>query len=368
MRLLYITNQIFAAAGLERVLSIKASALVEDYDYEVHIITLNQGEKDLFYPFSNKIKLHDLKIKGKNILYISSYIRSIRTAVKRINPDCISVCDDGIKGFYLPLVLFKKYPVIYERHASKHISVNKTGWKQKLKFYFQNKIMHFGARQFNSFIVLTANNLKEWNLTNLKVIPNPLSLTPKEVSSLNQKKVIAVGSHYHQKGFDILLNIWSKIIHSFPDWELDIFGKIDKNQTYLKLAKKLNIHHKVNFYAPVKDIGSKYKNASIYTMTSRSEGFGMVLIEAMAYGLPCISFDCPSGPRDIITNSKDGYLIENGNEDAFVEKLKFLMSNKTARIKMGENAQIKSKNYLPEQIIGQWHSLFCSLRRKPNTK
>ena len=361
MKLVYITNQTAAAAGLERVLSIKASTLADSFHYEVHIITLNQGNQDLFYHFSNKITHHDLVVSGSKISYFLNYIKQIKLKIGEIKPDVISVCDDGLKGFYLPLILRKKHPIIYERHASKFISLNSKAWHNKLKIALLSKLMELGAKTFDAFVVLTENNIKEWQLSNIKVIPNPLSFYPSETSSLSNKKVIAVGSHYHQKGFDILLNIWATVIPQFPDWELNIYGKIDDNRTYVKLAEKLKIDNSVNFYMPVKNIGDKYKEASIYTMTSRSEGFGMVLIEAMAYGVPCISFDCPSGPKDIISNDTDGFLIDVGNDKKFAKKLELLMSNSEMRTKMGKNARQTSSDYLPNQIISQWDTLFKAL-------
>ncbi|MDO7171366.1 glycosyltransferase family 4 protein [Mariniflexile sp. AS56] len=364
MRLLYITNQIFAAAGLERVLSIKASALADDFDYDVHIITLNQGNEPLFYSFSNKITYHDLSIKGNTLNYIFNYISKIRDTINKINPDCISVCDDGLKGFYLPFLISKNCPIIYERHASKYISLNSNSLRDKIKHYLQNKLMHIGAKKFDAFVVLTDNNVKEWELRNIRVIPNPLSFYPHDFSTVSENKVISVGSHYYQKGFDVLLQIWATLSAQFPNWELNIYGKADDKNTYSKLAKKLKIDHQVNFFKPVKNIGDKYKESSIYAMTSRSEGFGMVLIEAMAYGVPCIAFDCPSGPKDIITNNEDGFLISNGDLSDYTEKLKYLMQNKEERSKMGQAARLKSKTYLPESIILQWHTLFTNLRLK----
>ena len=365
MRILYITNRIDAAAGLERVLSIKASALADDFNHEVHIITLNQGNKTLFYDFSAKIKYHDINVKGNSMLYLFNYITHIKRVVKKINPDCISVCDDGLKGFYIPLILGCKYPIIYERHASKYISKNsdEINILQRLKLKILNYLMLFGAKYFDRFVVLTSNNLKEWKLNNLMVIPNPLSFYPETVSTCANKKVIAVGSHYFQKGFDILLKIWKQVSIHFPEWELVIYGKIDQNETYLKLAKTLELEKSVNFYEPVKNIADKYNEASIYTMTSRSEGFGMVLIEAMACGVPCIAFDCPSGPKDIITNNKDGYLIKNLDMETYTNNLKMLMGDEALRIKMGKSARVKAETYLPNAIILQWHNLFTNLTK-----
>jgi glycosyltransferase involved in cell wall biosynthesis len=136
---------------------------------------------------------------------------------------------------------------------------------------------------------------------------------------------------------------------------------IDPEKTYIKQAEALNLQHSVHFYEPVKNIEEKYASASIYAMPSRSEGFGMVLIEAMANGLPCVSFDCPSGPKDIISHNIDGILVQNGDLEAFGKALKQLMLNPLLRKKMGNSARLKAQTYRAQNIVPQWHSLFNTL-------
>ena len=363
MTLLYITNGINGSGGLERVLSIKASYLADIMGYNVHIIKLNQKNAPLFYKFSNKLIYHDIEVKGNIIKYLSDYRKGINSVVKSIRPDIISVCDDGYKGFYTPLIIGKHYPMVYERHASINIFKNtdRLSFIQNLKFKLLNKLMLLGARHYDAFVVLTKGNLKEWNLKNLHVIPNPLSFYPENQSSLKNKKVITVGNHGFQKGYDRLLKSWKQINNKYPDWQLEVFGKIDPDKKHIKLAETLSISDSVSFFNPVKNIQDKYNEASIYAMSSRSEGFGMVLIEAMAYGLPCVSFDCPNGPRDIITNKRDGFLIENGDIDTFSLKISALIEDEKLRVKMGGNARLKAEMYLPEKIIPQWDTLFSNL-------
>lgn len=363
IKVLYITNKIFGSGGLERVLSIKASYLAEKLNYEVHILTLNQGDLPLFYEFSNKLIHHDIKVSGNIVSYGFNYIKGLKNTVNLIKPDIISVCDDGLKGFYLPYIIGKSRPIIYERHASKNIFKTNDSLNiiQSIKFKALNWLMHFGARNYNIFVVLTNDNLNEWNLNNLKVIPNPLTFYPEEKGKLTNKKVIAVGNHGFQKGYDRLLQSWKIVLQKYPDWQLEIYGKIDKEQKHLHLADKLGVKDNVKFFNPVKNIQDKYNEASIFALSSRSEGFGMVLIEAMAYGVPCVSFNCPCGPKDIITHEKDGFLVPNGNIDSFAEHLALLITDKDLRIKMGNHARLKAKTYLPVYIMDQWDSLFKSL-------
>ncbi|MCB0752639.1 MAG: glycosyltransferase, partial [Ignavibacteriae bacterium] len=179
------------------------------------------------------------------------------------------------------------------------------------------------------------------------VIPNPLSFNNNDVEFHDQREkiVLAVGNHGFQKGYDRLLKIWEKVISEHPDWKLNIFGKIDSEMKHLKLAEKLNITESINFFSPTKNIGKEYQKAAIYVMSSRSEGFGMVLIEAMSFGLPCIAFDCPHGPRDIISNGQNGFLIENGNIEEFSNAVSFFIKNEEIRLKMGLRAKKSVQRY-----------------------
>ena len=363
IKLVYITNQICGSGGLERVLSIKASYLSDILRYEVHIITLNQGNTPLFYKFSPNLIYHDISATGNKLIYAIKYIKGLRKTVQKINPDVISVCDDGLKGFFVPYILGKPCPMVYERHVSKNIEIKTDNISliTKLKLACIFRLMHRGAKIYNKFIVLTKGSLREWNLNNLMVIPNPLSFYPNTSSTLHTKKVIAVGKHCRQKGYDRLLKSWVSIAKQFPDWALEIYGTIDKDEGIKDLANKLGISKSVTCFPPVKNIQVKYQSASVYVMSSRYEGFGMVLIEAMAYGVPCVSFDCPYGPSDIIQNGVDGYIVPNGDVKALSEKLALLMEDKGLREKMGANSRMNVLRFMPETIMSKWDILFKSL-------
>lgn len=352
MKLLYITNGITGSGGLERVLSLKASLLSETLGYEVHILSLNEEGKTPFFNFSDQIIRHSILVGGNPLMYLGQYVSGIRQKVKEINPNFISVCDDGLKGFFLPRILGNKIPVIYERHASAVLNGSA----------LQHRIMRYLAKDFHRFVILTKGGIQEWPGKNTMVIPNPISFYPEHSSVLNSKKVIAVGSHSYNKGYDLLLKIWQKVETDFPDWQLDIYGKY-KEDTFQNLAKTLNLK-KVYFHPPVSKIEEKYLESSVFVLPSRSEGFGMVIIEAMSCGLPVVSFDCPHGPADIITHAKNGFLIKNGNTDKFAARLQQLMSDGELRQRVGSAGRENVKKYLPETVVKEWDVLFRSLVKK----
>ncbi len=360
IKLLYIVNGLTGSGGLERVLSIKATYLADNLNYEVHIITLNEEEKKSFYKFSPKIIIHNININGNFILYTWRYISRIGKALKIIRPDMISVCDDGLKGFFLPILLRNPCPMIYERHAS--INLNFSKEKSNMFFRFTNliqrKMMNYGGKTFKYFVVLTNSNLKEWDLSNKIVIGNPLSFYPSILSTVSEKKVIVVGSHSYNKGYDILLQSWQIVNTKYPDWQLEIFGKYDASKTYIKMAHHLKLNTSITFFNPVPNIIEKYQKSSIMVLPSRSEGFGMVLIEAMACGVPCVSFNCPHGPSDIIRDGVDGFLVAPEDGKALANKIIHLIENYEIRKKMGIAAHQNVRRYMTENILPQWNNLF----------
>ena len=363
MKLLYITNGITGSGGLERVLSVKASWLANHFDYEVHIIGLNEDVlKPTFFDFSKRIVRHNLQVAGNPAVYLKKYISGIKKLVAEINPYVISVCDDGLKGFFIPKIIGNKRPVIYERHVSKLISSEEKTGVSKTFAELQFKIMNRLAKSFDAFVVLTEGNKNEWpGLKNIHVIPNPLPFYPEDSSALTEKKVIAVGKYSYQKGFDLLLEGWSKLPEHLRDWQLHLYGKQDNIKQLETQAYASAIKDSVFFNPPDKNIENRFLESSVFVLSSRYEGFGMVIIEAMACGLPAVSFDCPYGPSDIITDGNDGFLVKNGDTSALAEKLSTIMADASLRSEMGKSAKENVQNFLPENMVKKWDALFKKL-------
>ncbi|MGL5015761.1 MAG: glycosyltransferase family 4 protein [Bacteroidales bacterium] len=360
MKLLYITNGTSAPGGLERVLSIKASYFADHMGYDVHIITLNDGGREQFYDFSPRITFHDIKCVGGAVRYFNEYRSGLKSVVSEIKPDIISVCDDGLKGFFVPLFLGgKPCPMIYERHASKMIQSG--GEKMGLKQRIVARLMNIGGSMYDRLAVLTNYNISEWPLNNVVVMPNPLSFYPESLEGVEKRKVVlCVGSISHNKGQDQLIDAWIMIADRAKDWELHFYGKGDTTKL-LGQVETLGLNSSVKFFPPTKDIDKVYKSSSIYALPSRSEGFGMVLIEAMACGVPCVSFDCPCGPRDIIKDGEDGYLVDNGDIESLANSLLKLIYDDKLRMTMGNKARDNVKRYRVEYITQQWDKLFNQL-------
>jgi glycosyltransferase involved in cell wall biosynthesis len=363
MKILYITPDLTNPGGIARVVAVKANYFVSEMDYQVNILALNKKNTTFFYDFNPKILWSD-KLYAKNkIIFLWSYIHFIKKTITQKKPEIIIVCD-AFLWVLIPWFVKTNIPILFETHVSKFLKKNK---KQNIITKIKSRFIHFlkqiTLKKFNKVVFLTHDCFKEWKINNAIVIPNPITfLTPKK-AALENKRVIVVSRYSYEKGIDRLLFIWEKINKIHPDWELDIYGEW-KNSHYQQMTNDLQISNNVNFIAPTQEIQNYYAESSIYLMTSRSEAFPLVLLEAMSCGLPCIAYNCPSGPRNIIEDNITGFLIEDGHENVFVEKLDVLMKDINLRKVLGKSAVESSKKYELSAIMSQWDTMFKSINKE----
>jgi glycosyltransferase involved in cell wall biosynthesis len=364
MKLLYLTPKINDEGGVQKVLSIRTNYFIEKFEYNIDILTQNNGNQNLFFEFNKKIGLYDMILSGNKIFKIINYKKQIQKFIKISNPDFIIVCDFGLKAFLIPFLIKTKIPIVFEAHGSLYnepIHFKKSflgNFFRKIKYGFR-KIL---AKKFDYFIALSNESLQEWDNKNGVIIPNPIKSNNNDISKLANKKVIAVARHSFEKGLDRLLLIWQIVIQKYPNWQLDIYGKEDIEIGLKNLSTELNLNKNINFHEPLKNIEQKYIEASIYVMTSRSEGFPMVLLEAMSFGLPIIAYNCPIGPKSIIENNINGFLIEDGNEKLFAEKIIEIIENDNLRIEIGKNAKLNSEKFNFDLIMNLWKDFFDELK------
>ncbi|PKB15698.1 glycosyltransferase family 4 protein [Flavobacterium sp. 5] len=361
MKTLYITPDITDSGGISRVLSLKMNYFVSSLNYEVVVLSVNDGFSNHFYNFNSEIKWYNIKKTKRAFLFLRGYILFIKKAILNEKPDVIVVCD-AVLWLFIPWFVKTDIPLIFETHFSASFEKVKnksfyTKFRSKLVQFFKQKTI----KKFDYFVSVTDEGRKEWDAKNSIVIPNPVSFKVIEKANLVNKKAMAVCMNPYIKGLDRLLLIWSKIIEKHSDWILDIYGQWDTNSEYQKMADSLKISNNVNFILPTKDLQSSYNQSSVFLMTSRSEAFPMVLLEAMVSGVPCVAYDCPSGPRAIIERGTNGFLIEDGDLDSFIQKLELLIEDENMRFQMGKNALESVAVYDLEIIMKKWQDLFESL-------
>ncbi|MFC4816969.1 glycosyltransferase family 4 protein [Flavobacterium sp. GCM10023249] len=356
MKILYLTPTVYDEGGVARVLSIKTNHFIEACGHEVYILTSNNETTSFFYDFNRKVNVIDCKTNGFKPFRILDYYKKVKSYLDRIQPDLIVICDFGWKGFCFNLFVKSKAKIVFEIHGSKYNETRKQSFDflNSLRAYLRVTLL----KTFEKRVFLSEHSREEWQLEG-EIIPNPVSFRSEVTSNLTQKRVISIARHSYEKGIDRLLQIWSKVVQEKKDWVLDIYGNGHLLDEHLAMADSLDITTSVNFYAPVKNIQDKYLESSIYVMTSRSEGFPMVLLEAQIMGLPIVAYDCPVGPRTIIENGNNGYLCRT--EDDFVQKMKTLMEDIELRKRIGSEGNSSVKQFGIEPIMSKWEALFNDL-------
>ena len=167
-----------------------------------------------------------------------------------------------------------------------------------------------------------------------------------------------MGRISYQKGFDLLFKIWSILNKKHTDCKLWIYGSGELQDALELLISKLHLTKTIKIFSPTKQIGSIYLQGSILLMSSRYEGLPMVLLEAHSYGLPVVSFECKCGPKDVIQDGINGFLIPNNNLELFADKIMLLIENQSMREQMGKAAYQSAQLYTEEKIMSRWIDLF----------
>lgn len=352
----FFSGNIDRTGGTERVSTVIANAL-NDRGYKICFISLDCGEKP-FYSLNEEISLHSLHMEGKskksNFLNI---IKNLRLFLKKHRIEYIIDIDIVLSLYSLPASLNLPAEVISWEHFN---FFAKVGNKRQ---NFERQIARLLASKWAKTIVTLTDKDRNYYLENLNCraevirIFNPLTIEKVTKSDLQNKVVIAVGRLTYQKGFDLLLTAWEVVKREKNDWILKIIGSGEDEHMLKDMAHMLTIEGSVEFIANTKDIEKYYLDSSIYVMSSRYEGFGLVLTEAKAFGLPLVSFDCDCGPSDIIRENIDGLLVQEKNIEGLSEAILDLMKNSDKRKAMGEEGFLDNRFKL-NGIIGKWERLF----------
>lgn len=377
LKIVYCTPALYLAGGMERVVTLKANYFAEHYGYDVTIIITEGKGKPYFYPLSNKItvinldlnfeKLWNCSLLKKILIYLPKqikYRKLLDRELMRIRPDItISMLRREINFLNEIKDGSKKIGEIHiNRDNYRNFKTEKSNPLKNLfaKIWSDSLVGHL--KKLDRFVVLTEKDKEAWTeLENMEVIPNPSPFMPSTVSPLTDKRVIAVARYSHEKGVDLLLKAWAEVEKQNEDWRLDVYGDGDTS-SYERQIDQLGIHRtRCQLHGRTNDVAHEYCHSSIAVCSSRFEGFGMVIVEAMACGLPVVSFDCPWGPRSIIKDGEDGFIVENGNPSALAQGIFSLINDKDKRETMSEAARKNAQRFSIDQIAKQWKRLFEEL-------
>lgn len=379
IRLAYCIPSLDHSGGMERVLTAKANYLADKMNYDVNIIITDDKGTKPYFPLSDKINVIQLDVNIDNLwqypiwkrLYLyqkkmKEYKRKLEICLNSLRPDItvsllrreINFLNDIKDGSAkVGEIHFGRYKY-REAHFGFLPNIANKWITNRWMAQLDKKV-----KQLDKFVVLTHEDATYWKgLTNLMVIPNPITIKNEHYSDCVAKRAIAIGRYTYQKGFDRLLYAWKDVYKKHPDWQLYIYGGGNK-EVYIEQVKKMGLESGVHCEGPVTNVTEKYLESSIFILSSRFEGLPLVLMEAMSVGIAPVAFACPCGPKDIINDGENGLLCKNGDTTELASKICELIEDENLRKAIGQNAANSIKKYSLDSIMHQWNDLFQEIYR-----
>ena len=377
-----IIHRSFAlVGGAERVIIEKANYLCE-HGHEVFLVSYEQGYHEVPYHLHESVAYRDLDCRFFTLSKYSPLLRlfyffklksklkaSLKKEISDYSPSVVVLASDWQFLIKIVLEASQRIPVIAEFHnaydfITKKIGDVENGIKAKItRWYYCRSLKYF--RKCARLVVLTENDAKRWRKHSDKVtvIPNPVSYYPEVTNDVSKVKgkILCVGRYNGQKRIDRLITAFSMIAKKYPDWFVDIYGEGDLRDFLQNQIDSLGLTDRIILHNPVKTIFDEYKSSQMLVLSSEYEGRPLVLIEAMACGTPCVSFDCPSGPSEIIEDGVTGLLAENGNVNDLASKIEWLINHEKEREVMGVRSHEAAKIYKPLYVMKEWEKLYVGL-------
>lgn len=384
MKIVYINKSMAQWGGVERIYCDKMNYLSKKHGYDITVMTYEQGNHSIPYHLDKNIKIIDLDVRffplykynviQRQILF-KKKLRLLKSkldnVLKEINPDYVVLTTYEMDKF--PCILSLPYRFIVESHicmeeilqSKKH---NNILAKAISSIIDRRRISYLNNAKY--LVTLTQADKQDWQRhidTDIRVIPNMVTCYPEKITPYGSRpnRIVCAGRLDPQKGFDYLIEAWKQIAHKHPSWSIDIFGHGDLEEDLNKQIRECSLEERISIHKPTNHIYDEYESSALYVLSSRYEGFALVLIEAMSCGTPCVAFDCPNGPSELIASGEDGLLVPLGDIDKLAEAMDWMITHKEERQQMSLKARTKAKNYTAESIMPQWAALFESIAGRP---
>ena len=381
MKILIIHRSFALVGGAERVIIEKANYLA-NAGHQLLLVSYEQGQHPLPYELHPSVGYRDLDCRFFTLssysllLHIYHFFRlrrkfrkSLHIAIEDFKPDVIVLASDWQTLMVTVLQSVNPIPVIAEFHNTYAYIMRKVGssdnWLRKglTKFYYRQTINNL--RKCSKLVVLTEIDAENWrrHFDNVCVIPNPVTKYPEEIDNIPKDfgRIIFVGRFNHEKRIDRLITAFSMFADRYPNWHVDIFGDGNEKQNLLNLIKQVKLENRVIIHEPTKAIYDEYKRSEMLVLCSEHEASPLVLVEAMACGVPCVSLDCPTGPRAIIKDGETGLLAKDGDVNDLALKIEWLIIHDEERKEMGLRAHEAAKIYKPACVMKEWEQLYSGV-------
>lgn len=355
MKIVFSIKALNHSGGTERVTAILSKELVER-GHEVHVVSFVGGDKEPFFEMDSRVTLHYLAPTKDRYPFPVRDIRRIvlmRKLYKQIAPDVILIVDAGRSFVNIPAA--KGYKVITWEHFN--VGVN---------WHLSHRLSRKIAAKFSDLIVtLTTPDAvaykTQFGAKNTLCIYNPVTIDATEPSPMDKKTCVAIGRYAYQKNFVDLIRAWNLTQARKEGWTLRIIGAGEQKSMLEAEIAKLGLKASIELLPLQKDVVAQYKDASLYAMSSHFEGLPLVLIEAMAMGLPIVSYDCPTGPADVVLHEKTGLLVPHLQVEALAQALDKVMLNPDLRAQFHAESLKEVEKFSVKSIVDCWEKVFETL-------
>ena len=383
MRILIIHRSFALVGGAERVITDKANYLANE-GHQLMLVSYEQGDHPLPYELHPSVQYRDMdcrfftlsKYSVPKHLYLyfrlkKQFKNNLRSVVHEFKPEVVVLASDWQTLMGAVIDSVNPVPVIAEFHNTYDHVLRKVGasdgWlKAKLiQLYYRQTIKNLG--KCTQLVVLTNSDARGWrqHFKNVTVIPNPVTLYPDVIDDIPKDpgRIIYVGRFNHEKRIDRLITAFSMIADKYPDWHVDIFGDGNEKENLLRQIAEMKLVDCVIIHEPTKAIYDEYKRSEMLVLCSEHEASPLVLVEAMACGVPCVSLDCPNGPREIIMDGETGLLAKDGDVNDLASKIEWLIVHDVVRKEMGRKARVFAASRKQDVVMGQWEKLYMGLTK-----
>jgi len=352
LKIVFLVHDIHYGGGGERVTTNLANYFVEN-GYFVKIVSVSPSNKTNIYDINKKISIEYLDINLNTGSKIIKKIFSVFKVISHFNKYKSTIIVLGIGNYPSLLLSFLPKRTNIKTIGCQHLAFSgiKNIWAILRKIFF---------RRLDSVVSLTNIDLSKFKKLNNNsiVIPNSILLVSEKIAPLKNKQILFIGRMVSDKGYDLLINVLKKVNKIHPDWNFRIIGDGPLKNNILKEIELSGLKEKVSLLPTTDSIIEEYLNSSIYLMTSRTEGLPMVLLEAQSCGLPIVSFDCETGPSEIVVDNENGFLINCFDIEKMAQKICLLCSDYNLRTIFGKNAVENVKKFSPEAVNLKWKMLF----------
>lgn len=358
-KIFFLIDQLHSHGGIEKLVAEKANYWCDFFGYEVKIISTEQKLQPYVYTISNKVKFQDLAINyhrgisffhPMNLVKLSRNFFNIKKILNSEQPDFIVVASHIPMTYLLPFIKTKA-KIIKEIHYSKYNKTNN----------FKENIFTNIEEKYDYLVVLSQEEASFHKAKNTLVIPNPVKIPDFKINTIAEREniIAAVLRFAPVKQIEKMIVIWEKFYRNYPDWQLYLYGtkEGDYFEKIQQMVQDKKLENTIVFKGKTNDVFMELNKVKLLLMTSEQECFPMVILEANACGVPVVSFDCPTGPRNIIHHQEDGLLIPNNDEKKMEEELKYLVQNPLEIQSLSDKALENAKKYELPKVMNIWKSL-----------